>query len=103
MNSIKNLIGEAPIALVYFYSEDCAPCLTLRQKIRELIEQRFSNIPFILLDGKNYPELMQEHLIVSFPAALLFAEGREFRRYGLYSSIHSMADDLERLKQLIAE
>jgi thioredoxin-like negative regulator of GroEL len=103
MKSIRELTEGAPIALLYFFSEDCAPCITLRKKIRDLLDERFPHIPLVMLDGKNYPELMQEHLIVSFPTALLMADGREFRRYGLYSGIQSIADDISRLESLMSE
>lgn len=103
MQSIRELTENAPIALLYFFSEDCAPCLMLRKKLKDLLQERFPDIPFILLDGKNYQELMQEHLIVSFPTVLLMAEGREFRRYGLYSNLPSIADDIARLEKLMSD
>ncbi len=68
-----------------------------------MMDERFPKIPLIMLDGKNYPELMQEHFIVSFPTALLMAEGREFRRYGLYSGIKSIAEDISRVEMLMSE
>lgn len=103
MKSIRELTQNVPIALLYFFSDDCAPCLMLRMKLKDLLQERFPNIPFILLEGKNYQELMQEHLIVSFPTVLLVADGREFRRYGLYSSLQSIADDIARLEKLMAD
>lgn len=101
MKSLNELASEAPIVMFYFFSEDCAPCLALRKKMKDLLDEHFPNIPLVLLDGRKYPTLMQENFIASFPTAIVFADGKEFRRYGLYSSIHSITQDIERLVKLM--
>lgn len=102
MRTLREMAGDAPICMFYFYSDDCAPCHTLRKKLKELFETEFPEIPFYLLEGKSHAELMQQHMIVSFPTAVLWADGREYRRYSVYTSVAVIRDDLLRLKELMA-
>lgn len=102
MRTLREMAGDAPICMFYFYSDDCAPCHTLRQKLKELFENEFPDIPFHLLEGKSNTELMQHHMIVSFPTAVLWADGREYRRYSVYTSVAAIREDLLRLRELMA-
>ena len=39
--TVSQLISEEVGVLLYFYNDDCAPCISLRPKVEELMQKRF--------------------------------------------------------------
>ncbi len=38
LDELQNIITEKAASLAYFYNDNCAPCLSLRPKVIEMIE-----------------------------------------------------------------
>jgi len=91
-----------PVSFIYFYSDDCAPCSALRTKIITLLANHFPGLPITMIDGKANPQMAASHGVLSLPALILLAEGREYRRYGIYTSISQIQSDIEKLLVLLA-
>jgi thiol-disulfide isomerase/thioredoxin len=94
------LEGKAAV-LLYFYSDHCAPCTQLRPKIKELISNEFNQVELILVNAETHPELTAGFGAFSFPVLILFFDGKEFRRYSKYISLHEFRRDTERPYNLI--
>lgn len=97
---LKKYINTAENLLVYFYNDECAPCISLRPKVEELIENRFPLMDLIYIDGKRFPGLLAEYRAFSFPLLIFFFEGREYLRYGKFVSLNELSDSIGRIYDL---
>ena len=69
-----HVLGEP--CLVYFYSDLCAPCVSLRPKIRELVEEKFPRIELLMVNAVEKPGLSAGFQVFTFPVLILFFEGK---------------------------
>lgn len=44
VNDYQDLIEKEDAVLIYFYNDNCAPCLSLRPKVIDLIDGQFPKI-----------------------------------------------------------
>ncbi len=106
-NEIKNreglqqLIGEEKGLIAYFYSDRCAPCVSLRPKVLKMVEQDFPEMKLVFVNSEQLPEIPAAHGVFANPAILVFFEGKEFRRYSKYISIDQLGGDIERIYNLV--
>jgi len=98
--ALKELIMKAENLLVYFFNNDCAPCLALRPKVEKLIAERFPQMDLIYIDAKEFPELISEYQAYSFPVLIFFFEGKEYLRYSKYVSLAELDDTIGRIYDL---
>ncbi|MFC0875175.1 thioredoxin family protein [Saccharicrinis sp. FJH2] len=99
--NIKNELREHPAVFLYFKNETCQPCKVLRVKVQELLEAKYENIRFHVLDIADYPEYVAEFNVLSSPTMLLFLDGKEFFRGGIYTSISELDEKLNRFYSLM--
>jgi len=97
---LKGYINKAENLLVYFFNDECAPCLSLRPKVEELIVNRFPLMDLIYIDGKQFPELIAAYQAFSFPVLIFFFEGKEYLRYGKFVSLSELSDSIGRIYDL---
>lgn len=97
---LKGYINKAENLLVYFFNDECAPCLSLRPKVEELIINRFPLMDLIYIDGKQFPELIAAYQAFSFPVLIFFFEGKEYLRYGKFVSLSELSDSIGRIYDL---
>lgn len=95
-DKIRKLIETEKGLLLYFFSDDCAPCMALRPKIKELFATEFPEIRLMLLNASELPETAAGLGVFSSPTLIIFLDGSEFRRYGRNVSLAEIARDLER-------
>jgi thioredoxin 1 len=100
VKELKGYINKAENLLIYFFSDDCAPCISLRPKIEELIINRFPLMDLLYIDGKRFPELIAVYQAYSFPVLIFFFEGKEYLRYGKYVSLSELSDSIGRIYDL---
>jgi thioredoxin 1 len=93
VNSAENL-------LVYFYNDDCAPCVSLRPKVEQLISERFPLMDLIYVNAKVFPELIGLYQVYSFPVLIFFFEGKEYLRYSKYVSMTELGESIGRIYDL---
>ena len=86
-DELKELVMKAENLLVYFFNNDCAPCLALRPKVETLITERFPLMDLVYIDAKQFPELISEYQAYSFPVLIFFFEGKEYDGSKSFSSL----------------
>ena len=104
MESIKNLkeiIEQEPAVLVYFKNDLCAPCIVLRPKVEELINNEFPKVKFIIVDSVKQPELAGEFSVFANPTLLTFFDGKEYFRKSKYVSIPELQFEIGRLYEMM--
>ena len=80
-------INKQPATLLYFYNDDCPPCISLRPKVESLINEKFPKIKIVWVNSKASPELPAHFGVFSNPTILLFFDGKETRRFSKYVSV----------------
>ncbi|MBC8320022.1 MAG: thioredoxin family protein [Bacteroidetes bacterium] len=100
---ISELIAHEAAVIIYFYSDNCSPCLSLRPKVKQLIDEEYPEIKFALVNSEKYPALPATYGVFANPTIILFFEGREYRRESKYISIPQLSEAIERPYNMIFE
>lgn len=103
LQHLEQLIRENQAVMLYFYSDRCAPCVSLRPKVEALIQQNYSSIELCFIDSENHPAITAQFGVFANPAILVFFEGNEFMRWSKYVSIQQIETAIDRLYQIIFE
>ncbi len=67
--------------LVDFYADNCSYCVQLAPTISALAEQYLGRADVVKVNTSNVPELASRYRIQGVPTVLLFAGGKEVRRW----------------------
>lgn len=108
-NELKNIeqadgfITENPATLLYFYSDKCAPCISLRPKVVELVNDRFPKVKIAFIDSQAHPDIPAKFGAFSMPTLILFFEGKEYKRKSKYMSIPELAEAISRPYKMLFE
>jgi thiol-disulfide isomerase/thioredoxin len=87
--------------MVYFYSNFCAPCQSLRPKVDLLVQTRFPLMKLVFIDAMLYPELAADYAVFTSPSLLVFFEGKEAIRESKYVSVEDIENKMERYYKLV--
>lgn len=87
--------------MLYFYNNDCAPCISLRPKVEKLIEETFPLMNVIWVNSKEKPEIPAYYGVFANPTLILFFDGKETRRFSKYVSVDELAQSIERYYKII--
>ena len=96
----KRVQSESAI-LIYFKNDNCAPCLVLRPKVKELIDKFFPNIEMIIIDSVEQPEFAGEFQVYANPTLLVFFDGKEYMRKSKFVAIPELKAEIGRLYQMM--
>jgi len=97
------LIENKPAVLLYFYNDNCQPCVALRPKVAELLTSQFPLIEGVFINASTEPELTASYGVFASPTLIILFEGKEFRRYSKYISLSSLSEELSRPYSLMFE
>jgi thioredoxin-like negative regulator of GroEL len=98
---LKSLIETEKGLLLYFYSDRCAPCISLRPKVEDMTTEDFPQMKIVFINSEKYPEIAAHHGVFANPAILVYFEEQEFRRYSKYISISQLGGDIERIYNMV--
>ena len=101
VEQLKSVLDKESGVLVYFYNDDCQPCISLRPKVDDLIHQSFPKMKLIWINSKTYPELPASYQVFAHPTILVFFDGKEFKRFSKYVSVVELKESISRYYQLI--
>jgi thioredoxin 1 len=87
--------------LIYFYSDRCAPCVSLRPKILKMVKEDFPGVKLVFVNSEKQPEIPAHYGVFANPGIIVFFEGREFRRYSKYISINELGGDIDRIYKMV--
>jgi thioredoxin 1 len=99
-DELKGIVNRAENLLVYFFNNECAPCLSLRPKVEELIIDRFPLMDLVYIDGRQFPELNSEYQAYTYPVLIFFFEGKEYLRFSKYVSLLELKESIGRIYDL---
>jgi len=98
--TIEKTLRQNLAVILYFYNDHCPPCISLRPKVENLINEKFPKIKIMWIDSLAHPEIPAKYGVFANPAILLFFEGREFKRFSKYISIPELTDAIDRYYSL---
>jgi thioredoxin-like negative regulator of GroEL len=99
--SLKTQIEEEKALMIYFYNDDCAPCLTLRPKVEHLMTHYFPKMKLIFVNSKSDYTTPAAFQVYANPTILLFFEGKESRRFSKFVSIAELQETIGRYYSLL--
>ena len=98
---VQDLIKNEMALMVYFYNDDCPPCLSLRPKVEEMVENDFPEMKLVFVNSKNQPEIPASFSVFSNPTLLVFFDGKETKRFSKYISISELSQGIDRYYNMI--
>ncbi len=101
LSVLQSFIKKEKAALVYFYNDDCPPCLSLRPKVEELVNSDFPEMKISWVNSKNYPEIPASYGVFANPTILVYFEGKEFKRFSKYVSVNELGQAISRYYELV--
>ncbi|OQX79177.1 MAG: hypothetical protein B6D64_05290 [Bacteroidetes bacterium 4484_276] len=102
-DSLKQKIATEKGLIAYFYSDRCAPCISLRPKVSQMVGGGFPGMGLVFINSEDHPETTAHFSVFANPAIIVFFEGKEYRRYSKYISINELGGDIERIYTMVFE
>jgi thioredoxin 1 len=99
--NVRSKVDSQPAVLVYFKNDNCAPCLVLRPKVKELLDESFPSVEMIVVDTVEQPEFAGEFHVFANPTLLVFFDGKEYIRKSKYVAIPELKAEIGRLYDMI--
>ena len=85
-----------PALLVYFSTDICNVCKTLRPKVESLIEEEFPLIKAVYVNSEKHPEIAGQHRVFTAPVIIVIFEGRETIRKNRNTGLNELRQELQR-------
>jgi thioredoxin 1 len=101
LEALQEILQFEKGVAVYFYSDRCAPCVSLRPKVEELIYSEFPELKLVFINSEIYPSIPAQFGVFANPCLLVFFEGKEYYRYSKYISIHQLLGDIVRIYSMV--
>jgi thiol-disulfide isomerase/thioredoxin len=96
LEEVNMLVENQPALMIYFYNDNCAPCVSLRPKVEELVKKQFPNMKILFSNSIAQPEVSAHFGAFNNPTIIIFFEGREYRRESKYISIPQLEESIQR-------
>ena len=101
LEDYKSLLENEPAMMIYFYNDNCAPCISLRPKVQELVKEQFPKMKIIFSNSITQPEISAYFGAFNNPTILIFFEGREYKRESKYISIPQLKESIQRPYEML--
>lgn len=97
---IQDKLADQMAVLLYFYNDDCPPCISLRPKVESLVKGEFPKMNLYWVNSKSNPAIPAAYGIFANPSILVFFEGKELRRFSKYVSMDELRQAISRYYSL---
>jgi len=98
---VETFVKDNTAALIYFYSDNCAPCISLRPKVVQLLEEEYPKMQLSFVNSEKYPAVPAAFGIFANPTLVSYFEGDEYRRESKYVSIPQLSQLIARPYNMI--
>ena len=96
LEEYKTLLASESAMMIYFFNDNCAPCVSLRPKVQELVKEQFPKMKIVFSNSIAQPEVSAYFGAFNNPTILIFFEGREYKRESKYISIPQLKESIQR-------
>jgi thioredoxin 1 len=101
LEDLEKRINEEKALLIYFYTDACAPCFSLRPKVEKLLNNGYPEMKSIMIDSEANPLVTAHFMVFSAPTLLIYFEGREHARFSKFVSIEQLSETIDRSYRLL--
>jgi thioredoxin-like negative regulator of GroEL len=101
LSQIQEAIANDEALIAYFYSDRCAPCISLRPKVKEMIANYYPKMKLYFINSEKYPEMTAQYGIFSNPTLVTFFDRKEYVRKSKYVSIPELRGEIDRLYEMM--
>jgi thioredoxin-like negative regulator of GroEL len=101
LENLQQQLNEELAVMIYFYNDDCPPCISLRPKVEKLVADNYPKMKLLWINSKNTPEIPAAYSVFANPAIILFFDGKETRRFSKYVSVDELEESIDRYYELI--
>jgi len=101
LSQLQDVIKSNEALIAYFYSDNCAPCVSLRPKVEEMVEKDYPKMKLYFVNSEKHPEIRSEFGIFSNPTLLIFFDRKEYLRKSKYVSIPELKQGVQRLYDMM--
>lgn len=101
LSQLQDAISKDEALIAYFYSDNCAPCISLRPKVKEMIENDYTKMNLYFINSEKHPEIRSNYGIFSNPTLLVFFDRKEYLRKSKYVSIPELKEGIQRLYDMM--
>lgn len=99
LTETQNLIQNQPLALLYFSANQCDVCHAMKPRVQALCEKL--GVPFFELNTSELPEVASSYHVMTIPAVILFANGKEYHRQARFINVVELEDKLTNPPQAV--
>ncbi len=100
LEELQNCIIEEPALLAYFYNDNCAPCLSLRPKIIDMVEKQFPKLTLHFVNSAK-SDIPANYGVYDNPTLLVFFDRKEYIRESKYVSTALLSEKVQRYYDMI--
>ena len=101
VTEIQELINANRLCLLYFYNNHCAPCRALRPKLEYMMHNKYPQVPIEQVDSSIFIRVAAHFDVYAAPVMIVFAEGKEWKRFSKFISIDELDHEIHRLQILM--
>ena len=99
---IDTVLKEKGMTLLYFSSATCNACTAIKSKL-EVALKNFPKLKAYEIPPFNTDEILASFSIFTFPAVLLYIDGKEYIREARYFSVEKLLKDIDRYYTLSSQ
>ena len=103
LSQLQDAIANDDALIAYFYSDNCAPCLSLRPKIKDMIARKYPKMKLYFINSEKYPNMTSAYSIFANPTLLTYFDRKEYLRKSKFVSIVEMEEGIDRLYNMMFE
>jgi len=100
VEGIKKTIETAPLVVALFSDLGCNVCLAITPEL-EALSEAYPDVSVISADVETIKALVGDYLVFVYPTIIVFAEGKETRRFERVFSMGDIEATVERLNGLL--
>lgn len=97
--SIKDIIDNNELVLIYAKSNSCAVCNVLLPRVEAVVNKKRIPSALVLID--NIPEFSGQFTVYAVPTVLIFVSGKEVFRQSQFLQVRDIEKELVKWKKAI--
>lgn len=96
MKTMQETLETTPISIVYLSMPNCSVCQAVKPRIPHLAIEK--DVPAFHMDAFDVPEVAGVFQVMTAPAVLVFANGKELQRQARFIDFTKIAALIDQLK-----
>ena len=93
---IQSTLKNKPLVLAYFSTPECNVCKSLLPKVKALLKH-YPPVHFIYINTHEHPLLAGQYMVFAVPTLILFAEGKEWKRFSRFIGLGELEQALQQM------